>query len=121
MGPNMIGGYGSWAASLAGDQPGEFSLRNPRWTDVDAWREAALARLVDRLAIPNTGGTPAASVHGHRAYDGLEIEELSWQLPYGPRTEAIFLKPAGATGRLLFSTSDPMLCRGRDPPTLACR
>jgi dienelactone hydrolase len=33
-------------------------------------------------------------------YDGLHIEELSWQLPYGRPTDAILLKPANATGRL---------------------
>ncbi len=33
-------------------------------------------------------------------YDGLHIEHLTWQLPYGPPTEAVFLKPAGARGRL---------------------
>ena len=31
------------------------------------------------------------------AYDGLHVEELTWQLPYGPPTAAILLKPAGAT------------------------
>src|SRR6185295_10625607 len=30
-------------------------------------------------------------------FDGLHVERLSWQLPGGPRTEAVFLKPAGAT------------------------
>jgi dienelactone hydrolase len=39
-------------------------------------------------------------VHGTSTHDGLDIEELSWQLPYGPRTRAVFLKPHGAQGRL---------------------
>jgi dienelactone hydrolase len=30
----------------------------------------------------------------------LAIEHLMWQLPYGPPTEALLLKPAGATGKL---------------------
>ena len=34
------------------------------------------------------------------AYDGLQVEELAWQLPYGPPTEAILLKPLGAKGPL---------------------
>ena len=29
--------------------------------------------------------------------DGVHIEELSWQLPYGPRTQALLLSPAGKT------------------------
>ena len=32
--------------------------------------------------------------------EGVEAEILRWQLPYGPPTEAVFLKPAGATGPL---------------------
>ena len=34
------------------------------------------------------------------SYDGLHIEELSWQLPYGPVTDAILLKPENAKGKL---------------------
>jgi dienelactone hydrolase len=30
----------------------------------------------------------------------LDIEFLTWQLPMGPKTEAVLLKPAGARGRL---------------------
>ena len=100
MDPNMIGAYGPWAASLVGDAPPEFSLRHPAWTDVDAWREAAHARLMERLACPDAGGVPSVTVHERREYDGLHIEELSWQLPYGPPTAAVFLKPLGATGKL---------------------
>src|SRR5262245_6494599 len=32
--------------------------------------------------------------------DGLEGELLSWSVGFGPRTEALFLKPAGAAERL---------------------
>jgi dienelactone hydrolase len=40
------------------------------------------------------------AVHRSTERDGLSIEEISWQLPWGPRTEAVFLKPKGAAGRL---------------------
>lgn len=33
--------------------------------------------------------------------DGLVVEELSWSVGYGPRTEAYFLRPAGAGGEPL--------------------
>ena len=39
-------------------------------------------------------------VESRHEYDGLQIERLSWQLPGGPRTEAVFLKPAKAIGKL---------------------
>jgi dienelactone hydrolase len=100
MHPTMIGAYGPWAASLVTDGPASFSFRRAEWTDVEAWRPVARQRLLDRLARPDTGGTPEVTVRRQFTYDGLHVEELSWQLPYGPPTEAIFLRPAGATGKL---------------------
>lgn len=95
----VIGAYGPWAASIA-DTPPTLSFRRDEWTDVEAWRAAARDRLRSRLASPDTGGTPAATVKRQYTYDGLHVEELSWQLPYGPPTEATLLKPEGARGPL---------------------
>jgi dienelactone hydrolase len=102
---NMLGEYGDWAASRAEAGPGPLSLRNPRWTSVDEWRKSARAELARSLCRPTAdGGRDAGvmdvAVQGARERDGLSIEEISWQLPWGPRTEAVFIKPKGATGRL---------------------
>lgn len=97
---NMIGAYGPWAASLVGEGPARMSLRNPKWTDVEAWRTAARQRLRDCLLQPDAGGVPKAEVVHRFDFDGLDIEHLSWQLPFGPPTEAWFLKPKGARGPL---------------------
>ncbi|MEX2640499.1 MAG: hypothetical protein WD266_07415 [Balneolales bacterium] len=98
--PNMIGSYGPWADNLYGDAPGRLSLRNDKWTDVEAWKKAAQSRFIELLARPDTGGTPEVTVLSRHSFDGLVIEKLSWQLPYGPPTEAFFLKPEGADGPL---------------------
>lgn len=100
MPTTMIGAYGPWAASLVADSPATYSFRHEQWTDVESWRPLARQRLLERLAQPETGGAPEVTVHRQFIYDGLQVEELSWQLPYGPPTEATFLKPAGATGKL---------------------
>src|SRR5436305_10913622 len=98
----MIGAYGPWAASIAGDGPARLSFRNPKFRDgdLDAWRRQARERLRACLLQPDTGGVPKAELQHQLTYDGLEIEHLRWQLPYGPSTEAYFLKPAGARGPL---------------------
>lgn len=98
--PNMIGAYGPWAASLAGDGPARLSFRRREFADVDAWRTAARQRYRERLLMPDIGGTPNATVQHVFELDGLHIEHLFWQLPYGPPTEAWLLKPAGASGPL---------------------
>ncbi|MCB0084814.1 MAG: hypothetical protein KDE47_27930 [Caldilineaceae bacterium] len=100
MQTNMLGAYGEWAATLVGEGPGELSWRNPRWDDLESWRAAGHERLRHRLAAPAMPQTPAVTVHGERTADGVAIAELSWQLPYGPATEALLLKPGDATGPL---------------------
>lgn len=100
MEPNMIGAYGPWAASLVGDGPARLSFLNPRFDDVEAWRQAARQRVRDCLLSPPSGGAPRAELQHQLEYDGLQIEHLQWRLPYGPPTEAYFLKPIGASGRL---------------------
>jgi hypothetical protein len=49
---------------------------------------------------PGSAATPVPVLQHHLEFDGLSIEHLKWQLPYGPATEALVLKPAGATGKL---------------------
>ncbi len=102
MEANMIGAYGPWAAGLAGSGPGRCSFRNSRFRppDLEAWRSLARQRLKDCLLQPDLGGPPKAQLQHQLVQDGLHVEHLTWQLPAGPPTEAIFLKPAGATARL---------------------
>lgn len=100
MEPNMIGAYGPWAASLVGEGPARLSFRNPRFQDIEAWRKTALERVNALLLSPDAGGPPQAELQHQIDFDGLHIEHLSWKLPYGPPTEALFLKPKNASGRL---------------------
>ena len=97
---NIIGPYGAWASSLHADKLPSFSFRKKEWPRLDAWKKAAKERATERMAIPAMGNTPKVTVLKQYEYDGLHIEALSWQLPYGRRTEAILLKPLHATGPL---------------------
>ncbi|MDX2246872.1 MAG: alpha/beta hydrolase family protein [Bacteroidia bacterium] len=97
---NLIGAYGPWAASIVGDKIPTYSFRNEKYKNLPKWQKIARAKVLERLAIPDTGGIPKVTVHKNYIYDGLQIEEISWQLPYGKATEAIVLKPAGVAGKL---------------------
>ncbi|MBL8211787.1 MAG: prolyl oligopeptidase family serine peptidase [Bryobacterales bacterium] len=96
---NMIGAWGEWAAKLASDPP-RLSFRRSDFNDLDAWRTRARARYRESLLQPNLGGTPQANVQRRWEYDGLAIEHVTWQLPVGPMTEGVVLKPANASGKL---------------------
>lgn len=97
---SIIGAYGDWAAGLTENKLPEFSFRKPEFKSLDDWKKTARTRLSERLATPDIGGTPTAKLVKQYSYDGLHIEELTWQLPYGPPTSALLLKPLNATGKL---------------------
>ncbi|MFC1508248.1 hypothetical protein ACFL60_01005 [Candidatus Omnitrophota bacterium] len=97
---SVIGPYGHWAASLTEGQLPTFSYRRGSWPDLEQWREAAHQRLTERLGIPDIGGIPDVRITKQYFYDDLHVEELTWELPYGPPTEAILLKPRNTRGKL---------------------
>lgn len=99
MNPNQLGAYGPWAASLHASGTGRLSLRSGKFRNVNAWRRQARARALECLAPPPKPRTPKPKVEERGTYDGLYFERLTWQLPWGPRTEAVFLKPASAGPR----------------------
>ena len=101
MRKNMIGAYGPWAADkVLGKGPARLSFRTGKWKTLDAWRRVARKRVLECLAPADLGGTPKVRIEAKGVHDGLYFERLSWQLPMGPRTEAVFLKPADASGPL---------------------
>lgn len=100
MEPNILGAYGPWAASLVGDGPARLSYRQPRFRDLGDWKAIARARYLECLMPFDPGPAVKVEVEHQYEYDGLHIEHLRWQLPYGPPTEAYFLKPKGAKGPL---------------------
>jgi dienelactone hydrolase len=99
-GTNLIGPYGKWASERMDEALPSFSFRRDEWRDIEKWRTAARKQAGARIAMPDLGGTPEVKINKQYQYDGLHIEEVSWQLPYGRPTEAILLKPANATGPL---------------------
>jgi dienelactone hydrolase len=99
--PNMVGAYGPWLSEqVLGDGPAKLSFRTGKFKSLDEWRKTGRERVWERMAPVDLGGTPEVRVESTHELDGLTVERLSWQLPGGPRTEAVFLKPAGAKGRL---------------------
>jgi len=97
---SLIGQYGDWASSLTGNKLPSLSFRKKEFTNLQDWKKMATRKLTERLSVPDIGGLPPVKVNKQYVYDGLQIEELSWQLPYGRATEAIVLKPENSNGKL---------------------
>src|SRR4051794_39250874 len=95
-----VGVYRELLDQVLAQQGATLSYLARDWPEVDAWRSLARGRLLELLAFT----PPAAPLQARRerliTHDGLEIEEVSWEIGYGPRCQAWVLKPEGATGRL---------------------
>ncbi|GLU56872.1 alpha/beta hydrolase family protein [Dyadobacter frigoris] len=96
---SIIGDYGQWISSLKKEIPA-LSFRNSKWQALDQWKNEALIKVNELLAKPCIQEVPVVTVEKKYTFDGLEIEELSWQLPYGRVTRAVLLKPSGVTKSL---------------------
>ncbi len=99
-GTNLIGAYGDWAAKSMKKNLPTLSFRRKEWKEIEPWRKAAKEKVLERISMPDIGGIPKVTIHKEYLYDGLQVEEISWGLPYGRPAEAIVLKPANATGPL---------------------
>ena len=104
----LLGGYGTWAAEVAA-RPGELSFAatvESGALDLEEWKRRGRARVSELLGPLPAGdpahvrATPPVRVVRRARRDGLDIEELAWQLPFGPPTEAVLLMPAGERGPL---------------------
>jgi dienelactone hydrolase len=96
---SLIGAYGPWANGLM-EEPPHLSYRKNKWKNLDAWRTKAMEKALELISKPEITYKPMVSVDKKYQFDGLDIEELSWQLPYGERTRAFLLKPAGAKDKM---------------------
>jgi dienelactone hydrolase len=97
---SIIGQYGDWASKLKGNKLPKLSFRNKEFTNIKTWQKAAKTRTLERMGVPDIGPLPKVMVVEKLEYDGLHIEKLEWQLPYGRATEAVLLKPINAQGKL---------------------
>lgn len=75
------------------------SLLHKRNSDVDVWRTEARACLESALKAPNFLPVTYESIW-KKSYDGVSIEKLKWQLPFGGATEAYLLTPDHIQGPL---------------------
>lgn len=92
----LMGDYSSWLASLAQDSLPRLSYRRDDWSSASEWQTVGRQQVIDHLAMPVIKSTPTVTIERQYSYDGLQIEELSWQLPFGPVNHAIALKPLDA-------------------------
>jgi dienelactone hydrolase len=77
-----------------------LSFLDNRWKEVAVWKAAARARLDEFLAYEPPACELAPRVLSVRENGGIVTELVSWAQPFGPRTEAYVVRPAGRAEKL---------------------
>jgi dienelactone hydrolase len=97
---SLIGQYGEWVNRKNSNRIPTMSFRNKQFNDINSWKKIAKKQVLERMGYQKIEEMPTVKVIEKIEYDGLHIEKLSYQLPYGRPTEAILLKPLNSKGKL---------------------
>ncbi len=87
-----LGIYYEMLRSLPPKEP-SLSLLSKEWPDVDEWRRQARERTIELMDFSPKSIPLNPSVDSTRSEDGIVLEEISYDMPYGPRTRGFFLYP----------------------------
>jgi len=94
-----MGIYNDMLDAIAATQP-SLSFLTRTWLDIETWRRSARSKVFELLAY-NPGDVPLnATVDSRAEEEGLIIDAISYDMPFGPRTRGFFLYPAKHIGRL---------------------
>lgn len=92
---NLLGNYSSMASGIADSCGYPYSYLSDKWDDIAAWQSTARGKVTELLSYnpPTTPLNP--KTHKIFEQDGVQTELVTWDQPFGPPTEAYFLKPSG--------------------------
>ncbi|GHV92808.1 hydrolase [Spirochaetia bacterium] len=97
---NLLGNYADMAYRIADSCQYPYSYLSKEWNDIPAWQKAARSKIFELLGY----NPPACALKGRTLksfeHEGLSVELVAFDQPYGPSTEGFFLKPLGAAGKL---------------------
>lgn len=98
--PSDLGPYLPQLDRILDEQGATLSYLAREWPSLAEWRTRARAKLFELLAYSPAPAPLEARLGRTVTHNGLTIEEVSWELGYGPRCEGWVMKPQGARGRL---------------------
>ena len=98
MKPDM-GIYYEMLDAVAARQP-SLSFLAKTWPNIGAWRAKTREKVVELLAFEPPKVPLNPSIDARREERELIVEEISYDMPYGPRTHGVFLYPKNRNGKL---------------------
>lgn len=95
----MLGDLSKWLDEQLTLEIPHYSFLHEKYDDITRWKQEAKHIFKHYIAAPHFE-VPQVEVLSTTHYDNLHIEKLTWKLPFGPPTEAYFLKPIDHKGPL---------------------
>ncbi len=83
------------------ETPPSLSFLSKDWPDIEGWRAEAKAKVHELTNFKPKDVPLNASVDSRWEDDGLVYEQVSYDLPYGPRAEGCFILPKDRSGERL--------------------
>ena len=100
METTILGNYHELAVETAGQCSYPLSFLSGRWSDWQAWQAVGRAKVEEYLAYAPKACSLNARTDRKFERDGIVVEHVSYDQPFGPRTEGIMLYPARRSGKL---------------------
>ena len=96
----LLGNYAAMVETIADSCTYPFSYLHDEWQDPVIWQNIARGRVFDLLSY----NPPACALNPRTLktleHGGLSVELVAWDQPFGPPSEAYFLKPLKSKGKL---------------------
>ena len=90
---NVLGNYTAMAEKIAGSCRYPYSFLADDWDDVTVWQRLIRGKVFELLSYNPPGTALNPKTLKSFEYDGVQVELVSWNQPFGPPTEAYFMKP----------------------------
>jgi len=100
MAKTVLGAYHELALWAEAQCERRLSFLDPQWSDVEDWRAQARAQVHRCLSYNPPSCALQATVAERHETDGLLVEKVRYEQPFGPPTEAFLLRPSSASERL---------------------
>ncbi|WP_258073875.1 acetylesterase [Arthrobacter sp. Y81] len=97
--PSAIGGFENWPSYLW-SHPRHIAETPAGQALADALGVPSAPANSGAGAAPESAAPESVAFESEETHDGVTTSRVSWQLGFGPRTRAWFLRPAGASGPL---------------------
>jgi dienelactone hydrolase len=81
-------------------KPASLSFLSVRWTDANAWEAAGRAKVLELLDFKPPDTPLNAKCESRIEDEDLILEEISYEMPYGPRTHGFFTYPEARSEKL---------------------